>query len=224
MRRQKLMNDGNFKEAYDGFSALALDPADDPAQVGDDLTQRRPVPAATQPRGRSSTPSSRRSSSPTRTTGCCCSPRRKTTSCRGPSRLDRGGQFRPRPASRRHGEVRQRLRARPRPRAAAHGPGDGRGEGRERWAAGSTSALANMLLGNRGYGDAWRLQYLTDLDKLPDYEEGYYYGGGRGIGAPVNADGTPVYHHAARRAGRPRRPTASAGAGRSTRPPRSPRR
>ena len=47
---------------------------------------------------------------------------------------------------------------------------------------------------NRGYGEAWRLQYLSDLDKLPDYEEGYYYGGGGGIGAPVNADGTPVYH------------------------------
>ena len=56
-------------------------------------------------------------------------------------------------------------------------------------------SLANMLLGNRGYGEAWRLQYLTDLDKLPDYEEGYYFGGGRGIGAPVNADGTPVYYH-----------------------------
>ena len=26
---KKLMNDGNWKEAYDGFSALALDPADD---------------------------------------------------------------------------------------------------------------------------------------------------------------------------------------------------
>ncbi len=56
-------------------------------------------------------------------------------------------------------------------------------------------SLANMLLGNRGYGDAWRLQSLTDLDKLPDYEEGYYFGGGRGIGAPVNADGTPVFYH-----------------------------
>ena len=84
-------------------------------------------------------------------------------------------------------------------------------------------SMANMLLGNRGYGDAWRLQYLSDLDKLPDYEEGYYYGGGRGIGAPVNADGTPVYYLCPR-AGRRRRATASAGAGRSTRPPRSSRR
>lgn len=28
------------------------------------------------------------------------------------------------------------------------------------------SALANMLLNNRGYGEAWRLQYLTDLSVL----------------------------------------------------------
>jgi uncharacterized protein YfaS (alpha-2-macroglobulin family) len=52
--------------------------------------------------------------------------------------------------------------------------------------------LAAMLLGNRGYNEAWRLQYLTDLTTLPDYDEGNYYGGDRG--APVNEDGTPVYH------------------------------
>ena len=36
-------------------------------------------------------------------------------------------------------------------------------------------ALANMLLGNRGHADAWRLQYLTDLSVLPDYDEGWMY-------------------------------------------------
>jgi hypothetical protein len=35
---KKLMADGNFKEACDGFSALALDLADDPALAGGDLT------------------------------------------------------------------------------------------------------------------------------------------------------------------------------------------
>ena len=53
-----------------------------------------------------------------------------------------------------------------------------------------------------GYADAWRLQDLTDLDKLPDYEEGnyayrgrgMYYGGGSVRGAPVDADGKPVYY------------------------------
>ena len=53
--------------------------------------------------------------------------------------------------------------------------------------------LANMLLNNRGYNESWRLQYLTDLKVLPDYEDGRgYY---RQIsGAPVDADGRPVFH------------------------------
>ncbi|MCY2929954.1 MAG: MG2 domain-containing protein [Planctomycetota bacterium] len=60
-------------------------------------------------------------------------------------------------------------------------------------------ALAQMLMGNRGYSEAWRLGYLTDLTKLPDYEEGNnygwgYYGGGAVRGAPVDEQGNPVYH------------------------------
>ncbi|HNS33371.1 MAG TPA: alpha-2-macroglobulin, partial [bacterium] len=55
---------------------------------------------------------------------------------------------------------------------------------------------SRALMGNRGWSEAWRLQYLTDLSVLPDYEEGYYYwdyhSGTRG--APVNPDGTPVFH------------------------------
>ena len=46
--------------------------------------------------------------------------------------------------------------------------------------------LANQLMGNRGYALAWRLQYLSDLSTLPDYEDGYYgdwYYYGRGGGA-----------------------------------------
>ena len=35
--------------------------------------------------------------------------------------------------------------------------------------------FANMLLNGAGYHEAWRLQYLTDLSQLPDYEEGYYW-------------------------------------------------
>jgi len=54
-------------------------------------------------------------------------------------------------------------------------------------------SLADMLLGNRGYGDAWRLQYLSDLKVLPDYEPGWgYYR--QSPGAPVDADGKPVFH------------------------------
>ncbi len=56
--------------------------------------------------------------------------------------------------------------------------------------------FANMLTSYRGQSQAWRLQYLSDFSKLPDYERGYgYYYYGRGTsGAPVHTDGTPVYH------------------------------
>lgn len=61
------------------------------------------------------------------------------------------------------------------------------------------SEVATSLMLN-GYGEAWRLQDLTELDKLPDYEDGYYgyrrgYGyGGSTRGAPVNPDGSPVFY------------------------------
>lgn len=55
--------------------------------------------------------------------------------------------------------------------------------------------FAEALLFNRNGGGAWRLQALTDLETLPDYELGYRWGRGeRGQGAAVDADGNPVYH------------------------------
>ncbi len=36
-------------------------------------------------------------------------------------------------------------------------------------------ALARMLLSNRGFNDAWRLGYLTNLDQLPDYDKGQFF-------------------------------------------------
>ncbi len=55
-------------------------------------------------------------------------------------------------------------------------------------------ALANMLLNNRGYSESWRLQYLTDLSVLPDYEDGWgFYR--QTTGAPVDADGKPIFYH-----------------------------
>nr|HPN84405.1 MG2 domain-containing protein [Victivallales bacterium] len=51
---------------------------------------------------------------------------------------------------------------------------------------------SNIMLLTRG--ETWRLQELTDLSVLPEYEEGGgYYGGGR-RGAPVRDDGSPVFY------------------------------
>ena len=60
-------------------------------------------------------------------------------------------------------------------------------------------------IGAARFGEAWKLQDLTDLTTLPDSEEGGPgYGFGRGFGgfprggeykgAPVDADGNPVFH------------------------------
>jgi uncharacterized protein YfaS (alpha-2-macroglobulin family) len=44
------------------------------------------------------------------------------------------------------------------------------------------------------YGnEAWRLQSLTELKKLPDYEEGWRYGGEQS-GAPVDINNNPVFY------------------------------
>jgi uncharacterized protein YfaS (alpha-2-macroglobulin family) len=55
--------------------------------------------------------------------------------------------------------------------------------------------LARTLLFNNGYHQAWRLQSLTDLATLPDYEEGWGYYSGEPQGAPVDAEGNPVFYN-----------------------------
>ncbi len=55
--------------------------------------------------------------------------------------------------------------------------------------------LAHAFMGNREQRDSWRLQTLTALDVLPDYDENpFSFGGGRESAAPVEPDGSPVYY------------------------------
>jgi len=54
--------------------------------------------------------------------------------------------------------------------------------------------LADIFLSNRERSTSWRLQELSDLSILPDYEEQWYSSRRRG-GAPVDAEGRPVFHH-----------------------------
>ena len=83
--------------------------------------------------------------------------------------------------------------------------------------------FADMLLNGAGYHEPWRLQYLTDLSQLPDYEEGYSATGTAATrGAPVDAEGNPVYHQLPKSyeaaAERRRALALDAGAGRRVRP------
>jgi uncharacterized protein YfaS (alpha-2-macroglobulin family) len=55
--------------------------------------------------------------------------------------------------------------------------------------------LAQALMGDQFYGASWRLQSLTPLDVPADYDErGYEYLVAEQSGAPVEPDGTPVYY------------------------------
>ncbi|HMP07582.1 MAG TPA: MG2 domain-containing protein, partial [Lacipirellulaceae bacterium] len=60
-------------------------------------------------------------------------------------------------------------------------------------AAALASGLASALM-HGGYAQAWRLQTLTSLGELPDYEEGYGYHGAAPRGAPVDDEGRPVFY------------------------------
>ncbi|MGQ9562323.1 MAG: alpha-2-macroglobulin family protein [Thermogutta sp.] len=53
--------------------------------------------------------------------------------------------------------------------------------------------FADIILFGRGWSEAWRLQALTDLSQLPDYEEGWYFS--RNVrGAPVDEEGNPIFY------------------------------
>lgn len=54
--------------------------------------------------------------------------------------------------------------------------------------------LAQAIRSGSIASESWKLQAKTDLEKLPEYERGYYYGRGESVGAPVDADGNPIYY------------------------------
>src|SRR5262249_24361148 len=74
-----------------------------------------------------------------------------------------------------------------RARADADRPGAGR----------YLMAFAQALLGDRSRSESWRLQTLTPLDTLPDYDDKphLFWRPQQAAGAPVGPDGAPVYYH-----------------------------
>jgi len=196
----KQMKDGNWKDAYEGFSRLALDPADDSVRVGIDFSQAvyclknlnrhneidafcEKVITAHGANWRLLEAAAQTYNSGVEHEGFIVAGVFERGGHRG------GGTYA-------NAYERDRVRALQLMREAI--------KAAEKESVKTTPLgplymdLARMLLGNRGYNEAWRLQYLTDLATLPDYEEGYYgwYGrGGSPRGAPVDGDGNPVYYH-----------------------------
>ena len=193
----KQMKDGNWKDAYEGFSRLALDPADDPMKVGEDLAHALNCLANL---GRQNEMDAFREK-------VIAAHRANWRLLRAAAReymnvghegfivagvFERGGH--------RGGGTYASAYERDRVRALQLMRDAMKAADRDanKAAVGDFYLdLALMLMGQRNYYEAWRLQYLTDLATLPDYEEGYYGGyGGRGPrGAPVDADGNPVFYH-----------------------------
>ena len=190
---QKTFRDGNFKDAYEGFRKLALDPDDEPLKVGEDLDM------ATQCLRRLNRTDEIDAFREAVIKLHAGNWRLLWAAARNYMHTEHqgyivAGEFH-RGRKRGGGQVvnatdRDRIRAlqlmveaMPMAQEDDNHPAVGN----------FLLELAQMFLNNRGHGEAWRLQTLSDLAVLPDYEPGWgYYG--RAPGAPVDEEGNPVFH------------------------------
>jgi uncharacterized protein YfaS (alpha-2-macroglobulin family) len=193
----KAFEKGNYRDAYNTFRALALDPADDPKQVGGDLTyaltalvqlgrvqeqdQLRESVIAVHAKNWRLLQTAAQSFFQSPQFGFMVAGKFE----RGQQRGGNGQMV--------NSAERDRVRGL---QLMQQGLQAARSDDDKQAASDYLFTMAQLLLNNRGTGDAWRLQVLTDLSVLPDYEEGYYYRGwGReNPGAPVDEAGKPVFH------------------------------
>ncbi|MBI3862640.1 MAG: alpha-2-macroglobulin [Planctomycetia bacterium] len=192
---QKALTAGNFKVAYEGFRKLALDPKDDPARVAADLEA---AIQALRQLGRVSEfdefieavidvhkqnwrllDGAAQAYESIDHQGFIVAGKYERGGRRGGGRFANSAQ-------------RDRVRALQLMHAAQ--PLAEKDGNRADVAKFHLRHTGHVLAGASGQF-AWRLQALTDLTKLPDYEEGYYGHGGTAGGAPVDAEGKPVFHH-----------------------------
>ena len=197
-RADKLFIQGNFKDAYDAFRALALDPQTDPGRVGSDLQRaiqclerlgrvdeidafREAVIAVHHANWRLLQAAAESYLNDSQHGGTLIAGKFH----RGPHRG--GGQYV-------SSYERDRSRAL---QLLVEGLDRAKSDPERSAAAGYLMTLARAIMGNRTTSDAWRLQSKTPLDVLADYDTNlyHYWGGGQqSAGAPVEPDGTPVYY------------------------------
>jgi uncharacterized protein YfaS (alpha-2-macroglobulin family) len=194
---QKTYNAGNYRDAYDGLRKLALDPSDDPMQVGKDLELavtclrhlgrtnevddfREAVIAVHKNNWRLLETAARNYATPSiEHYGFIVAGKFYRGHHRG------GGRY---------VSTQQRDRVRALQLMQQALPLTAKETDRPALASFHLE-FANLLLSGSGFHEPWRLQYLTDLSQLPDYEEGYRWYGGDNRGAPVDVEGKPVFHH-----------------------------
>ena len=195
----RLMQEGNYKEAWEAYSRMALDPADEPRQVDSDMNNavnclRRLGRISENDEFREKVIKVHATNWRLLHAAAGSYLREQHYGFIVAGKFHRGQH---RGGGKQVGSFeRDRVRAlQLMEQAMANIPPDAN----KSEVAGFYWSLAEMMLGGRGWGGSWRLQYLTDLSELPDYEEGAYfhhrYYGGQQSYAPVDADGKPVYHY-----------------------------
>ncbi|HKI36969.1 MAG TPA: MG2 domain-containing protein [Gemmataceae bacterium] len=189
----KTEQQGNWKDAYEGLRKLALDPADDPVEVGNDLTHGI---TCLQRLGRDDEIDEFRE-------GVIEAHKGNWRLLDAAAKTYQDGQHQGyiiagkfsrgwRRAGGRYVGVFQRDRARALQLMQQALPL--LKDEKDKAAAGAFHLhFADVILRGAGYYETWRLQSLTDLTQLPDYGEGWGYGGSAN-GAPVNANGDPIYY------------------------------
>ena len=196
-RADKLFMQGNYKDAYEAFRVLALDPKTEPARVGTDLGRavqclerlgrvdevdafREAVIAVHEANWRLLQAAAESYLDDSQHAGFIIA-----------GRFHRG----------QHHGAGQYVSSYERDRSRAlqllvQGLDRAKADPDRGAAAGYLLTLARALMGNRATGESWRLQSKTPLDVLPDYDANpyVYWGGQQPGGAPVEPDGTPVYY------------------------------
>ena len=196
-RAEKLLVQGNYKDAYEGFRSLALDPKTEPGRVGTDLGRaiqclehlgrvdevdafREAVVAVHHANWRLLQAAAESYLNDSQHVGFIIAGKFH----RGPHRG--GGQY-----------VSSYERDRSRALQLLVEGRDRANLDPDRGAASQyLLTVAQALMGNRADGESWRLQSKTPLDVLADYDANpyAYWSGQQAGGAPVDPDGTPVYY------------------------------
>ena len=192
---KKAFDAGNFKDAYSGYAALALDPDDDRLQVSDDLTQAiqclgrlgrsdetddfREKAIALHAKNWRLLWTAAKSYLENENYGYVVAGK----FYRGNHRGNDGRMV--------SAAERDRVRALQLMRQAVAESADAN----DKDALGEFYlSYADILLDNRFGDGAWRLQFLTDLSKLPDFDEQFRYFNGQVRGAPVDEKGQPIFY------------------------------
>jgi hypothetical protein len=186
--------DGNYKEAYDGLQRLLVSPDADTATIRDDLTTAVQClrqlnrfdevdallekVAAMHPDSWQAQAAAARQYDSIEHYGYMIGGEFHRGQHRGEGRVV-------------HAAERDRVRALQLYRRATELAGKEPNKGE---AAPVLSDFASALAYGANTGQYWRLQSLTDLKTLPDYQEGWGYEYGGAGGAPVDESGKPIFY------------------------------